>query len=147
MKALSNLLKKYKFVLSLLTLVAELVAKIDVVVVAVFSVVSLLSLLLPHSLAVICFKIFALASFRPKGQRSECLKLLRDVFGATPVVQTLASLLPVLLSLSLLRSFHFRSYKNQNHPINAMSNKKKWLQKFAFQNSNIWRTASLWQQN
>lgn len=97
----------------LLTTVVNLLGIVVVVVVAVVSVVSLLSLLLlglaptrraPSS------KFFPRTSLLDADHMSdELLALALASFCATPVVHTLASLLPVLLSLPVLQCRHLRS--------------------------------------
>lgn len=96
-----------------LTIIVAFVGIVVVVVVAVVSVVSLLSLLLlgltptksaPSSM------FLPRANLRDDGQMSdEFFALALASFCATPVVHTLASLLPVLLSLPVLQCRHLRS--------------------------------------
>lgn len=106
----------------LLTTVVNLLGIVVVVVVAVVSVVSLLSLLLlglaptrraPSS------KFFPRTSLLDADHMSdELLALALASFCATPVVHTLASLLPVLLSLPVLQCRHLRSVRHDKWNVN-----------------------------
>lgn len=84
-----------------------------VVVVAVVSVVSLLSLLLlglAPTRSAPSSKFFPRVNLFDAGHMSDVLfALALASFWATPVVHTLASLLPVLLSLPVLQCRHLRS--------------------------------------
>lgn len=88
-----------------------------VVVVAVVSVVSLLSLLLlglAPTRSAPSSKFFPRVNLFDPGHMSDVLfALALASFCATPVVHTLASLLPVLLSLPVLQCRHLRSGANR----------------------------------
>lgn len=96
-----------------LTMVTSLLGMVVVVVVAVVSVVSLLSLLLlglAPTRSAPSSKFFPRTNLLDAGHMSDALfALTLASFCATPVVHTLASLLPVLLSLPVLQCRHLRS--------------------------------------
>lgn len=86
------------------------VVVVVVVAVVVSVVVSLLSLLLFGLIDRVPSSKFLPRALRRDDQPSaEFLVLPLTYFGATPVVHTLASLLPVLLSLPVLQCRHRRS--------------------------------------
>ena len=88
-----------------------------VVVVAVVSVPSLLSLLvLPRkpTIRAPSSSVWTRLKRLPAGQFSiEFFRFARAIFGVIPVVHTLASLLPVLLSLPVLMCLQRRSFQPQ----------------------------------
>lgn len=88
-----------------------------VVVVAVVSVVSLLSLLL---LGLTPTRSAPSSKFLPRANLLDDVQMSDEFFAvalanfcATPVVHTLASLLPVLLSLPVLQCRHLRSFRKR----------------------------------
>lgn len=87
------------------------VVVVVVVAVVVSVVVSLLSLLLFGLIAVgrVPSSRFLSRALRRDQPSSEFFALPLTYFGATPVVHTLVSLLPVLLSLPVLQCRHRRS--------------------------------------
>lgn len=101
---------------TVVTIVPAFAGIVMVVVVTVVSVVSLLSLLLlgrTPTKSAPSSKFLARPNLRDDGQMSdEFFTFALANFCATPVVHTLASLLPVLLSLPVLQCLHLRSFSN-----------------------------------